>query len=115
MSCVVFLILVAALAAVSVAHGAQVYFYWVDAIDPGSWYATGHNTRLYNRVCRDGNSGKMSAKYMQNFVVLHDTGTLWTNCQQGAIARLENDGYFQARCDNDGTVRFQVVCQTTQP
>jgi hypothetical protein len=103
------------LASASGAYAWSVFIYWSNNIDPGSWIATGHAYRLYNKACRDGNSGQMSVKYMTNFSIVVDSGTQWTNCQQGAIVQITTDGYYQARCDNDGTVTFDTVCQTTNP
>lgn len=88
--------------------------YYSDSLGPNGYASTpGWNNRDYNRACRNGNSGQMSvAYYNTDNIRVAWSGVVWTNCGTGAVARLENNGYYKCRCTNEGTVTFPVICQT---
>lgn len=110
----------AALAIVAIATAAAATIFRYDAmtvVAPGATFQTsGWANREHNRVCRNGNSGQARARYLNTSgVVVADTGVKWTNCGTGATASLENDGYFRSWCRHEGTVNWEIVCQTTRP
>ncbi len=89
-----------------------------SVVAPGATFRTdGHTWREHNRVCRADNSGLARARYYApgGTTVISDTGVLWTNCQTGALAALENNGDYISWCRHEGTVSWEIVCQTTRP
>jgi hypothetical protein len=87
------------------------YAYYIT-LGPGGYAETsGFNYRTENDACRGENSGRMSVSYYNtSWVRVTYSGVLWTNCNQGADATIINNGYYVARCKNEGTVQFPVVC-----
>jgi hypothetical protein len=88
-----------------------------SVVAPGATFRTdGHTTRDHNRVCRADNSGQARARYYApgGVTVISDTGVVWTNCPS-ALAALENDGDYISWCKHEGTVNWEIVCQTTRP
>jgi hypothetical protein len=106
-------------ATVFVGAAYAVNFYWNTNLGPGGYATTaGWNNRDYNRACADpsGVGWDFAASvgyYDTNMVRVNYSGIVGTNCGLGHIARLENDGYFRARCWNNDTVYEKWVCQTT--
>lgn len=106
---------VAALIGSAVAFAGIFVYSGGGSLAPGGYYATSAETfREHNRACRDGNSGQMSVGYYVSGSRVSYSGVQYTNCPD-AVVGLENDGTYQSRCTNEGTVTFPVVCQTTRP
>jgi hypothetical protein len=80
-------------------------------LGPGGYVQTGFNYRTQNEACRTDNSGRMSVSYINTSEVrVTYSGVIWTNCNSGAVANITNNGYYRARCTNEGTVVFPVNC-----
>jgi hypothetical protein len=94
------------------------YYSGGSPLNPGGYWQTadGHQPRSYNRACRSNNSGQASASYYVTYDRIQHTGVVWTNCLQGAFARLDT-AYepAHARCTHEGTVSWVLVCETTRP
>lgn len=107
---------IAALVGASAAYAWENWIYYHADLNPGGYFTTpNENYRYYNQACRDGNSGQMSVQYRKNGSIVANSGSQWTNCQQGALVQLGTDGTFQSRCTHTGTVSFLAYCQTTRP
>jgi hypothetical protein len=77
----------------------------------GGYVQTGFNYRTENDACRTDNSGRMSVSYINTSEVrVTYSGVIWTNCYNGAVASLTSNGYYRARCTNEGTIVFPVAC-----
>lgn len=106
------------LIALALAGSALASYYWVGNLGVGGYASTaGWNNRDYNRACWDG-SGMVSypvavAYFNTGMVRVNYSGTVYTHCGDGLIARLENDGYFLSRCYNNYGDTLWIVCQTT--
>ncbi len=81
-------------------------------LGPGGYYQTsGWNYRTENDGCRSNNSGQMSVAYYDtNNVRVTYSGVYYTNCQNLVTATITNNGYYRARCTNEGTIVFPVSC-----
>jgi hypothetical protein len=80
-------------------------------LGPGGYAQAGFNYRTENDGCRSDNSGRMSVSYFNtNSVRVTYSGVIWTNCFNGAVAVLTNNGYYRPRCTNEGTIVFPVSC-----
>jgi hypothetical protein len=94
-------------------------FYYVGNLGIGGYASTpGWNNRDYNRGCWDGTgtTKPMAVGYFNTSdppIQTSYSGTVYTQCAAGLIARLENDGYYMARCYNNSGETIWVVCQTT--
>jgi hypothetical protein len=97
------------------AAGADSYTTYANyaTLNPGGFATTdGWNSRDWNRACRYGNSGQMSTSYYDTSMIeVHWSGVKWTNCFDVTVSNEQN-GYYRARCWNEGVVSFTVVCQT---
>ena len=81
------------------------------SLGPGGYVQTGFNYRTENDACRTDNSGRMSVSYINTSEVrVTYSGVIWTNCYSGGVASLTNNGYYRARCTNEGTIVFPVAC-----
>ena len=80
-------------------------------LGPAGYVQTGFNYRTENDACRTDNSGRMSVSYINTSEVrVTYSGVIWTNCNSGAVASITNNGYYRARCTNEGTIVFPVAC-----
>jgi hypothetical protein len=80
-------------------------------LGPGGYTQTGFNYRTENDACRQDNSGRMSVSYINTSEVrVTYSGVVWTNCTSLAAVSITNNGYYRARCTNEGTVVFPVAC-----
>ena len=111
-------LVVAALALVFAASAvAAIYTYQNGVVGPGGTAATPdpQQFRQYNKGCRNGNSGQLRVRYYQGSSIIADSGIVWTNCGTGAIATLTQQGTYKSWCRHEGTVSWQMVCETTKP
>jgi hypothetical protein len=85
-----------------------------DTLGPGGYYQTaGWNTRTDNAGCRVANSGQMSVSYYDtNMNRVTYSGTVWTNCSTSSLVIIYNNGYYRSRCTHEGTVTFNVNCDS---
>jgi len=113
------LVVLAALIAVGAAYAYSAYRYSpTSQTQPGTSYQTGGwANRVYNYACREvGGYGWARARYYNSSGnVVADTNSQYTNCSDGAAARLDGNGYYRSWCRHDGTVAWQMACVTTQP
>ena len=80
-------------------------------LGPGGYTQTGFNYRTENNACRQDNSGRMSVSYINTSEVrVTYSGVVWTNCNSLAAVSITNNGYYRARCPNEGTIVFPVAC-----
>jgi hypothetical protein len=80
-------------------------------LGPGGYTQTGFNYRTENNACRQDNSGRMSVSYINTSEVrVTYSGVVYTNCNSLAAVSITNNGYYRARCTNEGTVVFPVAC-----
>ena len=111
-------LVVLALAFISAASAFTIFRYSsTSVVGPGATFRTdGHTLRDHNRVCRVDNSGQARARYYApgGTTVISDTGIVWTRCPE-ALARLENDGDYISWCRHEGTVNWEIACQTSRP
>ena len=94
-----------------------IYTYQNSIVGPGGTAQTPNpqEFRQYNKGCRNGNSGQLSVRYYQGGSIIADSGVVWTNCGTGAIATLTQQGTYTSWCRHEGTVSWQMVCETTRP
>jgi len=80
-------------------------------LGPGGYTQTGFNYRTENNACRQDNSGRMSVSYINTSEVrVTYSGVVYTNCNSLATVSITNNGYYRARCTNEGTIVFPVAC-----
>lgn len=80
-------------------------------LGPGGYTQTGFNYRTENDACRSDNSGRMSVSYINTSEVrVTYSGVIYTNCNQLVAITITNNGYYRARCTNEGTIVFPVAC-----
>jgi len=80
-------------------------------LGPGGYTQTGFNYRTENDACRQDNSGRMSVSYINTSEVrVTYSGVIYTNCNQLVAVSITNNGYYRARCTNEGTLVFPVSC-----
>ena len=80
-------------------------------LGPGGYTQTGFNYRTENNACRQDNSGRMSVSYINTSEIrVTYSGVVWTNCNSLAAVSITNNGYYRARCTNEGTIVFPVAC-----
>lgn len=106
-----------ALGVAAVAYAGIFFYSPQTVVAPGATFRTdGHTQRDHNRVCRQDNSGQARARYYApgGTTIISDTGVIYTNCSS-ALAALENDGDYISWCKHEGTVNWEIVCQTTRP
>jgi uncharacterized membrane protein len=112
-------LVVAAVASAVVATAAYAFTDYVSQtvyanglrLGPGGYTQTGFNYRTENNACRQDNSGRMSVSYINTSEVrVTYSGVVWTNCNSLAAVSITNNGYYRARCTNEGTIVFPVAC-----
>jgi hypothetical protein len=113
--------IVLALVVARAAYAGTPYAYYSGFANPGVPHSSaGWNNRDHNRACRDDATFHSyglvrAADYNGSGTLVYDTGQLFTQCQDGVIARIEVSGYFLTRCWNSDTGGMILYCQTTTP
>jgi hypothetical protein len=80
-------------------------------LGPMGYTQTGFNYRTENDACRWDGSGRMSVSYINTSeVTVTYSGVIVTDCHSGPVVYITNNGYYRARCTNEGTIVFPVDC-----